>query len=104
MYDGRLCFHRCMSVQLWGGYPISGLGRGVPHPGSRSRGVPSPRSGGVPHPRSRGDPIPGPGGVLWVPPHPDQVWIRQSSTASTSYAAGGVPLAFTQEDFLVNTK
>ena len=28
-YDGRLCFHRCVSVQLsGGGYPISGLGRG----------------------------------------------------------------------------
>ena len=39
-------------------------------------------------------------GVYRVPPR-DQVWIRQSSTASTSYAAGGVPLAFTQEDFLV---
>ena len=37
----------------------------------------------------------------WVPPPPDQVWIRQSSTASTCYAAGGVPLAFTQGDFLV---
>ena len=35
-----------------------------------------------------------------VPPL-DQVWIRQSSTASICYAAGGVPLAFTQEDFLV---
>ena len=30
-YDGRLCFHRCVSVQLLGGYPIPGLGRGVPH-------------------------------------------------------------------------
>ena len=47
------------------------------------------------------------GGVLRVPP--EQVWMvggipppmRQSSTASTCYAAGGVPLAFTQEDFLV---
>ena len=31
-------------------------------------------------------------------------WVyppRQISIASTSYAAGGVPLAFTQEDFLV---
>ena len=28
-YDGRLCFHRCVSVQLCGGgYPIPGLGRG----------------------------------------------------------------------------
>ena len=32
---------------------------------------------------------------------PNLVWIRQSSTASTCYTAGSVPLAFTQEDFLV---
>ena len=38
-------------------------------------------------------------GLDGVPPN--QVWIRQSSIASTCYAAGGVPLAFTQEDFLV---
>ena len=49
-YNGRLCFHRCVSVQLpWGGggYPISGLGRG----GTRSQvqvgGVPV-----VPPPRN----------------------------------------------------
>ena len=47
--------------------------------------------GGVPHLRSRwgGYPIPGLGRV------------GQSSTASTCYAEGGVPLAFTQEDYLV---
>ena len=33
----------------------------------------------------------------WVTPSP----IRQSSKATTCYVAGGVPLAFTQEDFLV---
>ena len=72
-----------------GGYPIPGLGVG-PHLRS---------GGGVPHPRSG----------WWG--YPDQVWmggvphptIRQSSIASTCYAAGGVPLAFTQEDFLVGT-
>ena len=30
-YDGRLCFHRCVSLQLLGGFPITGLERGVPH-------------------------------------------------------------------------
>ena len=69
--------------------------------------------GGVPHPRS-GRGIPGiPPGQVWmvgggggtlpppgldgVPPPP----IRQSSIASTCYVAGSMPLAFTQEDFLV---
>ena len=51
--------------------------------------------GGVP----QGTPWPcldgGDGG--YTPPPP----IRQSSIASTCYAAGGMPLAFTQEDFLV---
>ena len=128
-YDGRLCFHRCVSVQLsggggtpsqvWvGGYPISGLGGGgYPIPGPGPGGYPVPGPGGYPIPSlgvypipgPQGYPIPGPGGypipglgeVLRVPSPPNQVWIRQSSTASTSYAAGGVPLAFTQEDFLV---
>ena len=69
-----------------GEYPISGLGRGYPIPGLDG-------GGGVPHPRSGWC-----GGVPGVPPLP----TRQSSIASTFYAAGGVPLAFTQEDFLVN--
>ena len=47
-----------------------------------------------------------------TPPHQDLARVppgmgypppptRQSSIASTCYAAGGMPLAFTQEDFLV---
>ena len=36
-------------------------------------------------------------GYLGYPP------IRQNSIASTCYPAGGMPLAFTQEDFLVIT-
>ena len=45
--DGRLCFHRCVSVQL------SGWG-GVPHPGNEERYcIPGPDRGGVPHSRSR---------------------------------------------------
>ena len=76
-------------VPGWGGYPVPGRG-GEPHP--RSGGVPHPRSGGrYPIPGPGGYPIPGPG----TPP-------RQSSTASTCYVAGGVPLAFTQGDFLVS--
>ena len=141
-----------------GGYPIPGLGGGVPHLRSGWGGTPShflvggyPISGlgrGVPHLRSGwGYPIPGLGGgypisgldcggypisgldgeggtssQVWGG-IPSQVWVggypisgldgwgvpgvppppsmRQSSKASTCYAAGGVPLAFTQEDFLV---
>ena len=86
-YDGRLCFHRCVSVQLsgggyhvvslgrggtpshvWlggypisgpGGYPISGLGE-YPIPGPRGYPIPGP---GVPHPRSWGVPHPRFGGT-----------------------------------------
>ena len=48
--------------------------------GTRGTGVPPcPGLDGVPHPPVR----------------------RQSSIASTYYVAGGMPLAFTQEDFLV---
>ena len=105
---------------LWGGGVPQYLGWGEPHP--RGGGVPQPGldSGGEPHPR---------GGTLarsgwwgytpqvrsgwWgYPPPPGQVWMvggyppthpptKQSSKASTYYAAGGMPLAFTQEDFLV---
>ena len=34
-------------------------------------------------------------------PHLQGPLIAQSNIASTCYASGGVPLAFTQEDFLV---
>ena len=107
-----------------GGYPILVLG-GTP---SQFWGVLCPRSGGVqchryggcpisdggvPHPRSGGYSITVQRGVpryppdhVWMgyPPSPNQVWIRQSSIASTCYMAGSVPLAFTQEDFLVLRK
>ena len=119
----------CVSVHTLtgGGYAITGLGGGVPHPRFGWWGVPQPclDGGGVPRPGldgggTQGTPIRSgcwggyPSQVLmaggypgWVPPtrsgweggtHPP---IRQSSIASTCYAAGGVPLAFTQEDFLV---
>ena len=85
------------------GYPISGLG-GYPH--HRSGGVPHLRSGGVPHLRSGGTPS-----QVWGGPHLRSGWVPlspemgqgtpPSSIASTCYVAGGMPLAFTQEDFLV---
>ena len=83
---GRYCFHRCVSVHIKGGgftpsFPTGGSTVILP-----DWGYPHPRLGqgaGYPHPRSgRGH-------------TPDQ-----NSTACTCYAAGGMPLAFTQ-DFLV---
>ena len=54
--DGRLYFQSVHTLgggtpyQVRGGYPISGLGGGVPHLRSRlGWGVPHPRSCGVPH-------------------------------------------------------
>ena len=80
-----------------GGYPIPGPGsRGTPSQVCRWR---------VPHPRSRWGvpPI-----QTWDGVPPIQDWMgspplvrRQSSKTSTCYTAGGTPLAFTQEDFLV---
>ena len=66
-YDGRSCFHRCVSVQLsggaGGGYPIPSLGRGVPHPRSGQGGVtPSHFQGGTPSQVQGGYPIPCLGG------------------------------------------
>ena len=101
---------------------------GVPHPRSRWGGTPSrSRQWGVPHPRSWGDPLPGAGGGYPIPgpgggvppsqvqagevPHPRsrQGGTRlgypptpgRSSIECICYAAVGMPLAFTQEDFLV---
>ena len=87
-----------------GGYPISS--REYPIPGLDGGGLvpgvpPLSRSGWWRVPRVTPDQ------VWMVGGYPDQVWmgypppIRQSSIASTCYAVGGVPLAFTQEDFLV---
>ena len=120
---GRLCFHRRLSVHICGGggeypipgrvgtssqvwvggtlsqvwtgeYPIPGLDRGYPIP-CLDGGTPSHVWMGVPHPRSGwgGTPCPRLDGV---PPI-----RRQIRKASTCYAVGSVPLAFTKEDFLV---
>ena len=102
------------------------VGGRVPHPRSGwwgGGGTLLARSGlGVPHPRSGGG-VPGVllarsgwwgggkpparsgwlGGYLGYPPTTMTGWGTSTPTslASTSYAAGGMPLAFTQEDFLV---
>ena len=94
----------------WGGYPpplsrldprIGGAGRVPPHPGQ----IPGWVGGQVPPcPTPHPGQIPGWGGrvghtpLLIPPPHHPGIW---HSIASTCYAAGGMPLAFTQEDFLV---
>ena len=77
------------------GTPQLGLdgGVGTPQQGLDGGGYP-----GTPQLGLYGGRVPG------VPPHQDWMGyppIRQSSIASTCYAADGVPLAFTQEDFLV---
>ena len=104
------------------------FGGGVPHPRSSWWGVPHPADGwgGVPHPRSRwgvlhptnwgtpsqvqvgGNPhprldgVPPPSRTGWGTPPPVR---RQSSIASsTCYVTGGMPLALTQEDFLVTPR
>ena len=69
-----------------GGYPIQLMGGTLPR--SRWEGYPIQLTG-VPHP-ANGEVLPQAGGT----PH-------QGSMACTCYAAGGMPLAFTQEDFLV---
>ena len=89
------------------GYPFPGLDQGYPLP----RLYPPPADGGTPFPGldatpSRGTPpaqVP-PAGVpasRGVPPGRGYPHHHQTSTACTCYAAGGVPLAFTEEEFLV---
>ena len=115
---GKVIFSVCVSVHT---------GRGVPHPlmggappSGPDGGTPILPHGGVPHPSSWGYPIPGlDGGVPWpgkgVPSHSDLGWgyphpgqapgqggtPNWNSTACTCYMVGSMPLAFTQEDFLV---
>ena len=79
------------TIKTWLGYPPTPWDGVPPQPGmgyppiKTWLGYPPPWDG-VPPPTWDG-----------VPPLPP----RQSSIASTCYAAGGMPLAFTQEDFLV---
>ena len=100
-----------------GGYPIPGMDGGTPFQAWTERGTPLFRPGmGYPHldlgwgtPIQTWDGIP-PGQDWMVTVHPPTrtEWgtppppiRRQSSIANTCYAAGGMPLALTQEDFLV---
>ena len=98
----------CLSTLAWGGYPVPGLGGGYTPFQVWVGGTSSHVWWGVPHPRSGW-------GVLysadgWYPiqdqtrrgyPPSKTGWgTPPISKASTCYAAGGVPLAFTQ-DFLV---
>ena len=162
-YEGRYCFHRCLSINISRGYPVPGLRRypiqvwmvGDTPSQVWGGGVNLSRSGGYPIPGlgwGRGYPIqvwmvggtpswgvcqpgldgggyleypqlglgysPGMGYPLqtwdgYLPQHqdlagvPPPLWdgvpppTRQSSIASTCYAAASMPLAFTQKDFLV---
>ena len=87
----------------WMGVPPIGTGWGYPLPGM-DVGTPIGTGWGKSHqdwivgtPRT-GWGTPTPIGTGWGYPFPVR---RQSSRASNCYAAGGVPVAFTQEDFLV---
>ena len=94
--------------QDWG-IPLTGTR--VPPPEGQDRVPLSQDRTGVPtHPPSQDRT----GAHLWLglgtpPPPPSQDWrvpppLRQNSRASTCYAAGGMPLAVTQEDYLVRSK
>ena len=79
--------------QVWvGGYPISGLGRGVPHPRSRSGGVTTSQVwGGTPFQVRGRYPIPGPGGYSGYPPPRNSkhlLRLRGGRYASCVHAGG----------------
>ena len=108
--DGGVSYPR----SRWGGGTPSQVwtrgGRGVPYPADgkvspskiRTGGTPQSKTGWVlPNPRLDGVP---PSRTGWGTPPPSKTgWGTPPpvSKASTCYASGGVPLAFTQEDFLV---
>ena len=93
-----------------GTLPPARTGRGTT-PGQDWMGYPSPSQDwmGLSHLARTGWGIPPPPGLDGLHTPPSQLGldgitpapIRQSSIASTCYAAVGMPLAFTQEDFLV---
>ena len=95
--------------QVWlGGVPHPRSGRGVPWPGLDDWGGGTWTQEGVPPPPDMGWGTPPKHGMgyppTWDGVPPDLRWgtpLRQISIASTYYTAGGMPLAFTQEDFLV---
>ena len=81
----------------WGNSPLARTGWGTPSPARTGWGTPLAKIGWVPPPWPGLDGVPPTRDWMGTPPS-----TRQSSTASTCYAAGGMPLAFTQEDFLVD--
>ena len=96
----RYCFQFVSPHPGGGGwYPIQPWTGGVPDPALDRGGTPTLDGGGLPHPISGGG-----GGTpshLWggcTPGTPPPAGI---ASTCYGYAAGGVPLAFTQEDFLV---
>ena len=106
--EGNIYTWKCLFT-FRGGTPSQVWVGGVPHLSSRGRGYPIPGSGrgGTPaggYPSWGGNPVGGypswgatsARGVL----HPRFPPPRIASTCY-GYAAGGMPLAFTQEDFLV---
>ena len=98
-YDGRLCFHRCVSVQLsgvggvssprsvGGGYPIPGLWVGGIHPRSVGEGTPSQVCGwgGTQSQVWVGGTM----SQVWVGGTPSQVWV--GGTPSQVWMVGGYP-------------
>ena len=101
---GRYCFHRSVSVHTrvptldWGD---TYLGQGVPTLDWGGGHPPWTWVGGT----YLGWGVPTLDGVGYNPPPPSKLGNplprRQNSIASTCYSVGGMPLAFTQEDFLV---
>ena len=82
--------------QIWMGIPYSRSRWGTPHLGWGT--IHLDLGWGTPPPPG---PVMGyPPGMYHPPPPPPPI-RKQSSIASTSYVTGGMPLAFTQEDFLV---
>ena len=99
LYSPRVSpHHGALPTSVDSGLPsIMSQWEGVPH-SSRWGGTPIPgQDGGYPHHlghvlgQDRGDTVGG-------------VYANWNSIACTSYTAGGMPLAFTQEDFLVFRK
>ena len=115
---GRYCFHRCLSVHILRGvypYPADSrippsflTGEGYNHPSWWRRVPPSQVTLGTPF--IGGTPFQVRTGGTWVPSHQGQVpgqdggrGYTNRNTACTYYTAGGIPLAFTQEDFMNKT-
>ena len=122
-YEGRYCFHRCLSVHISGGevphsadggdpisgpggggvgYPVSGPGRGYPVPCPGGYPIPGPGRGYTPSIQDWMGYLPhGPG--IWYPAPLIQTWNGVPPCSGLDATWRGMPLVFTQEDFLVWT-